>query len=136
MRLWRREPALGGQAAGAVTGEPTCSDEAGLTATVPDYAGATADCRGGQPQSAELSPSPDYSVLVRGRPVSCDAVYVTRVVHVPYVVEHDEEGAWCASAPLRPGVAAFGDGATPEEAITDLRASLETLVEVVGLRQA
>ncbi len=77
----------------------------------------------------------DYSVLVCGRPVSCDAVYVTRVVHVPYVVEQDEDGAWCASTLLRPGVGAFGDGATPEEAITDLRAALETLVEVVGLRQ-
>jgi hypothetical protein len=30
---------------------------------------------------------------------------VTRVVHVPYVVEQDEDGVWCACAPLRPGVA-------------------------------
>ena len=30
---------------------------------------------------------------------------MTRVVHVPYVVEQDEDGDWCASAQLRPGVA-------------------------------
>ena len=35
---------------------------------------------------------------------------VTRVVHVPYVVEQDEDGVWCACAALCPGVAAFGDG--------------------------
>jgi predicted RNase H-like HicB family nuclease len=59
-------------------------------------------------------------------------VFVTQVVHVPYVVEQDEDGAWCASALLRPGVGAFGDGATPQEAVTDLRAALEMLLEVVG----
>jgi predicted RNase H-like HicB family nuclease len=37
---------------------------------------------------------------------------VTRVVHVPYVVEQDEDGDWSASAHLRPGVAAFGEGET------------------------
>jgi|SRR6516225_3976551 len=35
---------------------------------------------------------------------------VTRVVHVPYVVEQGEDGVWCASAQLRPGVGAVGDG--------------------------
>jgi len=63
---------------------------------------------------------------------SCDAVLVTQVVHVPYVVEQDEDGVWCASALLRPGVGAVGDGTTPEEAVTDLRADLEALLEVVG----
>jgi predicted RNase H-like HicB family nuclease len=57
---------------------------------------------------------------------------VTRVVHVPYVVEQDEDGAWCASAQLRPGVGAVGDGATQEEAIADLRTALEALLDVVG----
>jgi predicted RNase H-like HicB family nuclease len=57
---------------------------------------------------------------------------VTRVVHVPYVVEQDEDGAWCASALLRPGVGAVGDGATQEEAITDLREALSALIDVVG----
>jgi 8-oxo-dGTP pyrophosphatase MutT (NUDIX family) len=57
---------------------------------------------------------------------------VTQVVHVPYVVEQDEDGVWCASALLRSGVGAVGDGATPEEAVADLRAGLEALLEVVG----
>lgn len=57
---------------------------------------------------------------------------MTQVVHIPYVVEQDEDGAWCASAMLRPGAGAFGEGATSEEAITDLRAALETLLKVVG----
>jgi predicted RNase H-like HicB family nuclease len=58
---------------------------------------------------------------------------VTHVVHVPYVVEQDETGAWTASAQLRPGVAAFGEGATQEEAIADLRSGLELLIEEVGI---
>ena len=63
---------------------------------------------------------------------SCDTKTVTRVVHVPYVVEQDEDGVWCASAQLRPGVAAFGNGATREAALTDLREGLELLIEEVG----
>jgi predicted RNase H-like HicB family nuclease len=55
---------------------------------------------------------------------------VTRVVHVPHV-EQDEDGVWCASAQLRPGVGAVGDGATKEEAISDLRGALEALLDVV-----
>lgn len=57
---------------------------------------------------------------------------VTRIVHVPYVVEQDEDGVWCASAQLRPGVAAFGDGPTQEAAIADLCEGLELLIEEVG----
>jgi hypothetical protein len=57
---------------------------------------------------------------------------VAQVVHLPYVAEQDEDGAWRASALLRPGVGASGDGATREEAITDLRAGLLALLEVVG----
>lgn len=57
---------------------------------------------------------------------------VTRDVHVPYTVEQDEDGVWCASALIRPGVGAVGDGATPEEAIADLRTALEALLDVVG----
>jgi predicted RNase H-like HicB family nuclease len=56
---------------------------------------------------------------------------VTRVVHVPYVVEQDEDGVWCASALLRSGVGAVGDGFTREEAVADLRAALEALLEAV-----
>jgi predicted RNase H-like HicB family nuclease len=71
-------------------------------------------------------------VLVRGRPTSCNDVCVTQVIHIPYVAEQDEDGGWRASALLRPGVGAVGDGTTQEEAITDLRAALLALLEVVG----
>jgi predicted RNase H-like HicB family nuclease len=57
---------------------------------------------------------------------------VTQVVHVPYTIEQDEDGVWCASAVLRPGVGAVGDGSTPEEAIADLREALDALLDVVG----
>lgn len=57
---------------------------------------------------------------------------VTRVVHVPYVVEQDEDGVWCASAQLRPGVGAVGDGSTAEAAVADLRDALEALLAEVG----
>lgn len=57
---------------------------------------------------------------------------VTRVVHVPYVVEQDEDGVWCASAQLRPGVGAVGDGPTQEAAIADLREALEVLLAETG----
>ena len=57
---------------------------------------------------------------------------MSRDIHVPYSVEQDEDGIWCASAQLRPGVGAVGDGATAEEAIADLREALATLIEEVG----
>ena len=49
---------------------------------------------------------------------------VERVVHVPYTVEQDETGWWCAHAPL-PGGGANGEGQTPEEAVADLRQALD-----------
>jgi len=57
---------------------------------------------------------------------------MSRVIHVPYTVEQDEDGVWCASAQLRPGVGAVGDGATRDEAIADLRGALTVLIEEVG----
>lgn len=42
---------------------------------------------------------------------------MSRQVHVPYSVSQDETGMWCASAELRPGVGAVGDGTTAEEAV-------------------
>ena len=55
-----------------------------------------------------------------------------RVIHLPYTMEQDEDGVWCASAQLRPGVGAVGDGATPDEALADLREALALLIEEVG----
>jgi len=53
---------------------------------------------------------------------------VSRVVHVPYTLDQDEDGVWCASALIRPGVGAVGDGATPEVALADLREGLAALL--------
>jgi hypothetical protein len=46
--------------------------------------------------------------------------------------QQDEVGVWCASAQLRPGVGAVGDGPTAEAAVTDLRDVLEALLAEVG----
>ncbi|HLK00115.1 MAG TPA: hypothetical protein VKU39_09440 [Streptosporangiaceae bacterium] len=56
----------------------------------------------------------------------------TRTVHVPYTLEQDEDGVWCASAQLRPGVGAVGDGDSPEAALDDLREALRALLAEVG----
>jgi predicted RNase H-like HicB family nuclease len=56
-----------------------------------------------------------------------------RTVHVPYTLEQDEDGVWCASAQLRPGVGAVGDGATREAALDDLREALQALIAQVGV---
>jgi predicted RNase H-like HicB family nuclease len=82
-----------------------------------------------------------YSYLGRaGGPVQirCGAAQygridaVTRIVHVLYTVEQDEDGVWCASAQIRPGVGAVGDGPTREAAVADLRDALEVLLAEVG----
>lgn len=57
---------------------------------------------------------------------------MSRVVHVPYAVEQDEDGVWCASAQLRPGVGAVGDGPTAEAAVADLRDALQVLLAETG----
>jgi predicted RNase H-like HicB family nuclease len=54
-------------------------------------------------------------------------------VHVPYTLEQDEDGVWCVSAQLRPGVGAVGDGATREAALADLREALRALIAEVGI---
>jgi predicted RNase H-like HicB family nuclease len=51
---------------------------------------------------------------------------------VSCVVERDEDGFWCASAQIRPGVAAFGEGATREAALDDLRTAFGLLLSVIG----
>lgn len=56
-----------------------------------------------------------------------------RTVHVPYILEQDEDGIWCASAQLGPGVGAVGDGETREAALDDLREALEVLIAEVGI---
>ena len=53
-------------------------------------------------------------------------------MHVPYTLEQDEDGVWCASALVRPGAGAVGDGATREEALADLREALIALLAEIG----
>jgi predicted RNase H-like HicB family nuclease len=57
---------------------------------------------------------------------------MTQAVHVPYTLEQDEDGVWCAHAQLRPGVGANGEGRTAEAAVADLREALEGLIEEFG----
>jgi predicted RNase H-like HicB family nuclease len=57
---------------------------------------------------------------------------MTRAVHIPYTVEQDEDGVWCAHAQLRPGVGANGEGDTREAAIEDLREALTVLIAEFG----
>ena len=35
---------------------------------------------------------------------------MSRAVHVPYTVEQDDDGMWCAHAQLRPSISAHGEG--------------------------
>ena len=60
---------------------------------------------------------------------------MTHAVHVPYTVEQDEDGVWCAHAQLRPGVGAHGEGENPEAAVADLREALEGLIAEFGAPQ-
>lgn len=56
-----------------------------------------------------------------------------QTIHVPYTVEQDEDGVWCAHAQLRPGVGAHGQGDTQAAAVDDLREALTALIEEVGV---
>lgn len=54
-------------------------------------------------------------------------------LHVPYMIERDEDGVWCAHAQPRPRVGANGEGDTPEAAIADLREALTGLIAEFGV---
>jgi len=59
---------------------------------------------------------------------------MSRAVHVPYTVEQDEDGIWCARAQRRPGVGAHGEGDSREAAIADLREALIGLIAEFGVQ--
>jgi predicted RNase H-like HicB family nuclease len=61
-----------------------------------------------------------------------ESAEMTRAVHVPYTVEEDEDGVWCAHAQLRSGVGANGEGDSPERAVADLREALAGLIAEFG----
>ncbi len=68
-----------------------------------------------------------------GSPQGVTVVCVSdRIVHVPYDIEQDEDGAWCAHAQLRPGLGAHGEGDTEVAAVADLREALAALIVEFG----
>jgi predicted RNase H-like HicB family nuclease len=56
-----------------------------------------------------------------------------RTVHVPYTLEQDEGGVWCAHAWLGSSGGANGNGATPEEAVADLREAVQLVLDEDGI---
>ena len=56
-----------------------------------------------------------------------------RTVHVPYTLELDEDGVWCAHAWLGSSGGANGNGATPDEAIADLREAVQMVLDEDGV---
>jgi len=56
-----------------------------------------------------------------------------RELQIPFTVEQDENGDWCAAAALTPDAFANGQGETREEAIEDLKAAIVLLAEEVGV---
>jgi predicted RNase H-like HicB family nuclease len=59
----------------------------------------------------------------------------TREVHIPYTLEQDEDDVWCAHAQLQPHIGAHGEGATPDDAVADLREALTGLIAEFGVPQ-
>jgi predicted RNase H-like HicB family nuclease len=56
-----------------------------------------------------------------------------RTVHVPYTLERDEDGVWCTHAWLGSSGGANGDGATPDDAIADLREAVQIVIDEDGV---
>jgi hypothetical protein len=57
------------------------------------------------------------------------------IVHVPYSLEQDEDGVWCAHAWLGSSGGANGNGVTPDEAIADLREAVLMVIDEDGVPQ-
>ena len=61
------------------------------------------------------------------------------MVHIPYTIEQDEDGAWCAHAVFvtaEVNGGANGVGGTAAEAIADLHNALSAMVAEFGLPQS
>ncbi|TDW54636.1 hypothetical protein [Kribbella pratensis] len=54
-------------------------------------------------------------------------------LHVPYVVEQDEDGTWLAEAALTPDIFLQGEGETREAALEDLRTSITQATAESGI---
>ena len=57
----------------------------------------------------------------------------SRTVHVPYTLEQDEDGIWCAHAWLGSSGGANGNGATLDEAVADLRKAVQMVIDEDGV---
>jgi predicted RNase H-like HicB family nuclease len=66
-------------------------------------------------------------------PLRVSTVEYMATVHVPITVEQDEDGVWCAHAWLGSSGGANGNGATPDEAIADLREAVEMVIDEDGV---
>ena len=55
------------------------------------------------------------------------------VAHIPYTVAQDEDGVWCAHAWLGASGGANGNGATAEDAVSDLRKAVKMVLDEDGL---
>ena len=56
-----------------------------------------------------------------------------RTVHVPYTLEQDEDGVWCAHAWLGSSGGANGNGPTAEAAVADLREAVQLVIDQNGM---
>ena len=83
-------------------------------------AGPIRPCRLGAHQRADPCPAPGIGESSG-----------TRVIHVPYVVEQDEDGVWCASAQLRRGRGGRRRS-DAEAAVDDPRDALEASLAEAG----
>ncbi len=54
-------------------------------------------------------------------------------MHVPYTLERDEDGVWCAQAWLGSSGDAKGNGATPDDAIAGLRQAVQVVLDEDGV---
>ena len=59
--------------------------------------------------------------------------YMATTVHVPYTVDQDEDGVWCAHAWLGASGGANGNGATRDEAVADLLEAVEMVIDEDGV---
>jgi predicted RNase H-like HicB family nuclease len=60
---------------------------------------------------------------------------MSRALHIPYIVNQDEDGVWCAHVQLRPQMGANGEGETPEAAIANLYEALTGLIAEFGAQE-
>jgi hypothetical protein len=56
-----------------------------------------------------------------------------RTVHVPYTLEQDEDGIWCAHAWLGASGGANGNGPTADDAVADLREAVQMVIDEDGV---